>query len=280
MEKSLNEAVRCGRACEVSFLLRDHPGINVNWANPHLRLSTALHFASISGQVEVVKLLLAHPAINVNVKDRSGTTPLSLVCESGNLSCVRLLLKDPRINVTLDDNKGCTPLWKACCFGHREAVEWLIASGKHLSETHKGSSYDGRHRTALEIARKRKNTEVVSLLKRFMAKSAQTRHEVRVKLGVLDELAAEVYALTVFLCDDLLQLKPALPITAFTATTRFFVIASKLPMELQMILCHRAVGSTKQNILHQDSEAAFKDLAQTLLLSYSHQSVDVKSNGA
>jgi len=29
-----------------------------------------------------------------------------------------------------------------------------------------------------------------------------------VKLGVLDALAAEVFALTVFLCDDLLQLKP------------------------------------------------------------------------
>jgi len=30
-----------------------------------------------------------------------------------------------------------------------------------------------------------------------------------VGLGVLDELAAAVFALTVFLCDDLLQLKPA-----------------------------------------------------------------------
>ena len=37
-------------------------------------------------------------------------------------------------------------------------------------------------------------------------------------------------------------------------------------MELQMILCHRAVGSTKQNILHKDSEAAFKELARILLL--------------
>jgi len=72
-----------------------------------------------------------------------------------------------------------------------------------------------------------------------MANPTQTRHEVRVKLGVLDELAAEVFALTVFLCDDLLQLKPA-PLasttTASAAATQFFTIASKLPMELQMIL--------------------------------------------
>ena len=36
-------------------------------------------------------------------------------------------------------------------------------------------------------------------------------------------------------------------------------------MELQMMLCHRAVGSTKQNILHKDSEAAFKSLAGVLV---------------
>jgi len=86
-----------------------------------------------------------------------------------------------------------------------------------------------------------------------------------VKLGVLKELAAEVFALTVFLCDELLQLKPASHSAAATASaTQFFTISSKLPMELQMILCHRAVGSMKQNILPKDSEAAFKDLARIL----------------
>jgi len=101
-----------------------------------------------------------------------------------------------------------------------------------------------------------------------MANPTQIRHELRMKLGALDELAAEVFALTVFLCDELLLLKPA-PTHNFAAgaATRFFAIASQLPMELQMILCHRAVGSMKQNILQKDSEAAFKSLAKTLLLS-------------
>ena len=48
----------------------------------------------------------------------------------------------------------------------------------------------------------------MSVLERFMANPTQTRHELRVKLGVLDELAAEVFALdSFFLCDDLLQFK-------------------------------------------------------------------------
>jgi len=136
------------------------------------------------------------------------------------------------------------------------------------SRTRKGK-WIGKDYTALEIARMYERTEVVSLLERFIANPAQTRHEVSVKLGMLVALAAEVFALTVFLCDDLLQFKPASHPAAAAATAaaiRFFAIASKLPMELQMLLCHRAVGSMKQNILRQDSEAAFKSLARTLFL--------------
>ena len=89
---------------------------------------------------------------------------------------------------------------------------------------------------------------------------------------MLDEVAADIFALIVFLCDNLLQLKPALTTTTTTtaetnptAASRFFAIASQLPMELQMVLSHRAVGS----ILLKDSEIAFKSLAGKLLLSRS-----------
>jgi len=83
----------------------------------------------------------------------------------------------------------------------------------------------------------------------------------------VDALAAEFFALTVFLCDELLRLKPALTTNPASAgATRFLVIASKLPMELQMVLCCRNVGSMKLNILRKDSEPAFKSLARSLFL--------------
>ena len=157
-----------------------------------------------------------------------------------------------------------------------EMLQWLIASGRDLGDPDmKGTSiFDGREYTALEMARllrKRERTAVVALLERFVDDPVKTRHEVRVKLGLLGELAADFFALVVFLCDDLLQLKPALfPSSASApnpAAVRFFIIAFKLPMELQMVLCHRVVGSMKQNILAKDSEAAFKTLAKILLLS-------------
>ena len=137
-----------------------------------------------------------------------------------------------------------------------------------ISETSKTRKGTGLARTTPPLKLQASITRLkLCLLERFIANPAQTRHEVRVKLGVLNALAAEVIALTVFLCEDLLQLRPTLITSSSNpAAVRFFAIAVKLPMELQMILCHRAVGSMKQNILRKDSEAAFKSLARILLL--------------
>ena len=103
--------------------------------------------------------------------------------------------------------------------------------------------------TVLDAARWSEMSEVVSLLERFGDDPAQTRHELRMKL------AAELFALVVLLCDGLLKLKPA-P-SSNPAAVRFLTITKRLPMELQMILCHRAVGSMKQSILHKDSSQGF-----------------------
>ena len=74
------------------------------------------------------------------------------------------------------------------------------------------------------------------------------------QLGLLDELAADLFALTIFLCDELLRIKPALASshsadTAVSAT-RFLVIASKLPLELQLVLYRRFHNNPGQNSLN------------------------------
>ena len=82
----------------------------------------------------------------------------------------------------------------------------------------------------------------------------------RVELGFVDELAAEMFALVVFFSDGLLQIRDTTPSPA----ARFFNIASQLPLELQMVLCFRQVGSDKEIISGKDSELAFKELAWRL----------------
>jgi len=107
---------------------------------------------------------LAHPNINVNLKNRDGRTPLSFACQLGRVSVVEMLLKDPRVNITLDDTNGCTPLWYASCYGNREIIEWLIASGKDMGDVENkiGRHWYGRERTTQEIAREETHTSCVT----------------------------------------------------------------------------------------------------------------------
>ena len=71
-----------------------------------------------------------------------------------------------------------------------------------------------------------------------------------------------MFALVVFVSDGLLEIKDTT-----TTAARFFSIARRLPLELQMMLCHRVVGSAKEIISGKDSEVAFKELARRLLWS-------------
>ena len=63
-------------------------------------------------------------------------------------------------------------------------------------------------------------------------------------------MAAEVFALVVFLCDGLLKIKEE----NMSGAARFFRMAKELPLELQMVLCHRVVGSMRMNIPGKQSE--------------------------
>jgi len=112
---------------------------------------------------------------------------------------------------------------------------------------------------AIWMAKKNGWTEVVALLERFKENPAETRHQVRLELGLVDEVAAEMFAIVVFLSDGLLQVTQR---DQSTSAARFFSIAAHLPLELQMVLCYRVAGSAKEIIHGKDGEMAFRELAK------------------
>ena len=99
---------------------------------------------------------------------------------------------------------------------------------------------------------------MVTLLERFKENPEETRHAVRVELGLVD---AEMFALVVFVSDGLLQIKDT---NTPSPAARYFSIAAQLPLELQMVLCHRLVGLAKEIVPGKESEVAFKELARRL----------------
>ena len=113
---------------------------------------------------------------------------------------------------------------------------------------------------AIGIAYMYSQPEVATLLERFEENPVETRHTLRVELGWYDEMAAEMFALVVFVSDGLLQIKD----TTASPAVRYFSIATQLPFELQMVLCFRLIDSTKEIIPGKESEVSFKCLARRL----------------
>ena len=63
-------------------------------------LSTPLHAACFQGHLEVVRLLVSQPGIELNTLDIDGHTPLMVAVEGGHETTVRLLLEkgaDPKV---------------------------------------------------------------------------------------------------------------------------------------------------------------------------------------
>jgi len=239
-------------------LMRQDPGFKVN-----MDLDgdgyTLLHSAGEEDdRSAVIPLLLAHPDIDVNVKDKDGYTPLYSACSSGSTSCVREMLKDSRVKVNEPDRDGYSPLDIAAWYGYLDVIMWWIASGREMDL---GKPADIHRTDAIGAAKKYGHAEVVTLLERFESDSTKTRHAMRVELGWYDEAAAEMFAMVVFVSDGLLQVNET---TSLSPAARYFKIARRLPLELQMMLCFCQVGSGKEIIAGKDSEVAFKELAKRL----------------
>jgi len=87
----------------------------------------------------------------------------------------------------------------------------------------------------------------------------------------LEPYIQATFAVVIFYSDGLLS--PKLPVSPFSSserkrsTWRFFLICAQLPLELQMVLCHRMYGSPKDVIPAGESESAFRELARAVTRS-------------
>ena len=102
---------------------------------------------------------------------------------------------------------------------------------------------------------------IATLIDSFDLEPTTTRQQLRELPELRDSFISDLFALVVFLCDDLLSVGAE---SSASDTIRFFQIAQQLPMELQLILWYRVFGSGKDLILTKHSEPAFKRLGKLL----------------
>ena len=125
----------------------------------------ALMVSCWEGRTDIVKALLeAFPEIDVNkIRDENGNRPLHDGCEGGYTDVVKALLAHGNIDVNIQNTCKCTPLHHACFFGHIELVKLLLAHAKIDPNV---KDEDGK--TPLHYASKEGYTEIANLLKNFI----------------------------------------------------------------------------------------------------------------
>ncbi len=129
-------------------------GANVNTSG---RLGTALNFAEMGGNADVVRYLVAKGA--VVTKDRADEiTPLMTAAENGRVDLMRLLIARSKADVNAPDAEGTTPLMYAARRGQSAAVRFLLSAGA------KAGAKDIHGRTALMYAAQNGYPECVTLL--------------------------------------------------------------------------------------------------------------------
>ncbi len=100
---------------DVVRVLLDRPDIDVNSRNN--RGMSALYIAAKKGDLDAVRLLLARPEISVTCREHgSGRTAIhAAIFKAANMAVISALLEHPKTNVQDTDRFGWTPLHYATC---------------------------------------------------------------------------------------------------------------------------------------------------------------------
>ena len=170
-----------------------------------------------------------------------------------------------------NQNEGASPLWQASQNGHLAVVQRLLASGRNI-DTKLRASFNNR--TAAEQGRAMETAAMdndeteedyerskangplcADLIDEYESEPVAVRHRLRRQPGLRKYFITHLFALVIFHSDSFVVVNETL---AHSDTRRFFRITSWLPLEIQMIICHRAFGSPKDVILSMNSEPCFK----------------------
>jgi len=173
-------------------------------------------------------------------------------CRHNDVRMVREILRYDLGAPNGKNENGATALHVACYFGNLEVVKMMLA---HDSVDPSPHSEGGE--TPFYWACTKGHAKVASFLKAYFHDPIRVREELQHNLVDLTR-AEEAFAVVVLLSDGYLRARQA--VFSQSKARRFFRIAKTLPMELQMVLCHRAFGSMKDIITAKHAEEAFKEV--------------------
>ena len=151
-------ACRAGQFAAVEFLLQN--SADINQISPSG--TSPLEVAIIMEHVDIVHLLVSsEKSLLINDQNHcSSFTALMFASALGKVEIVKILLEHPNINVNAVDDQGRTSFWWAAAGGHYEVVQ-LLANRRGVKKRLK----DSNGQTAYAIAEQRKHGHVMVYLR-------------------------------------------------------------------------------------------------------------------
>jgi len=146
---------------DVNFLVNNTPRARMRDGSPRIVFATALMRAAFSGDIDLVKLLLAHGA-DPKIISKDSETVLMAACGTGfipgyskgrtpaeRLEVVKLLISLGQ-NVNAADDYGITALMVAANIGDVPIIQYLIDKGADLGAYDLGKKNDGAFGSSIE----------------------------------------------------------------------------------------------------------------------------------
>ena len=93
--------------------------------------STPFHLACINGHLAILEILIKDIRLKINSKDNDGNTGFHYACKNGHLAIVDFLIKDAQpaslsLEINSKNKYSWTPFHLACLYGHLAIVDFLM----------------------------------------------------------------------------------------------------------------------------------------------------------
>lgn len=164
-DNRLIDAVLADDAQAVRAVLETAPDVNASEGDG----ATALHYAALRNDVEIVRLLL-HAGADAKAQTRiGGLTPLYLAAGAGNAASIAELLKAGANPNAVNSVNGATALMKSAAAGDAESVNLLVSHGARVN-----ARETGLDQTALMFAAAANRAAVIKILAAHGADLAAT----------------------------------------------------------------------------------------------------------
>lgn len=191
---ALHYAVMSGSTSTVKLLL-DHPATDININIDPDSVSTPLHCAIASGgpTLEILHLMLDSPGLDRDAVNTHGQTIFLHAVSSGAIHLLKALLSRADTDIHAVDNEGNTPLMTASRWGHLDMFNILLqVPGTRLEQR------NSRGRTALFLAVMYGQVHIV---KRFLERDMSMTVEY-LRESILDKFLPDADAMRHVLAQD------------------------------------------------------------------------------